>query len=83
MPDTATTTPARPLVVPHFSWTMLGQGRGTIFVRLPRELWRSCGSCDCPRCRGGEGFWDTLAVPTDGRGHTYTVHHPEARHGNK
>jgi hypothetical protein len=54
----------------------------TIFLRLPRDLWRSCGRCDCDSCKGTEGFWDTLAVaataPADGSDHAWTVHYPEA-----
>jgi len=55
----------------------------TRFVVLPRALWRSCGVCHCPICRGAEGFWDTLAVPEQKdpkhREHAYTVHYPELR----
>lgn len=60
--------------------TFLSKDGSTAFVRLPRELWRSAGICHCPHCKGGEGFWDTLAVSTklvDGRNTTaWTVHYP-------
>jgi hypothetical protein len=55
------------------------------FVALPPELWRSAGRCDCDYCKGGEGFWDTLAIPPDDKldrkgidrnSGTYTVHYP-------
>ena len=51
----------------------------TIFIRMPREQWRSAGRCDCPVCQGGEGFWDTLAVATENRPNDYawTVHMPD------
>lgn len=53
-----------------------------IFVRLPRELWRSCGRCDCSHCKGSEGFWDTLGVTTKPVARrndtTWVVHMPES-----
>ena len=56
--------------------TQKPQAQGhAVLVRLPKELWRSAGRCDCPTCKGGEGFWDSLAVPTDG-GPCWTVHCP-------
>jgi len=64
----------------------------TIFIPLPRELWRSCGGCGCRYCSptcgksSSEAYWDTLAVstkpPDDGRDYTWTVHAPEY-HGVK
>lgn len=52
----------------------------SIFIPLPKALWRSCGGCQCGHC-DGEGYWDTLAVATVpqgmGRDTTWTVHHPE------
>lgn len=48
---------------------------GTRFIPLPRGAWRSAGRCDCCVCKGTEGFWDTLSVPTSGS--AYTVHWPE------
>lgn len=61
-----------------------GRAPDTIFVELPRALWRSCGPCACPACNGAEGFWDTLAVarnPKDGRrtDTSWTVHRPGNR----
>lgn len=50
----------------------------TIFIPLPRELWRSCGRCDCSHCQGKEGFWDTIAVAI-GERYSWTVHMPEAQ----
>lgn len=53
----------------------------TIFVQLPRRAWRPCGTCSCPHCKGGAGFWDTLAIanapPKDGNDTTWLVHMPE------
>jgi len=64
---------------------------GAIYIPLPREAWRSAGRCDCPYCKGGEGFWDTLAIPPPPApgaraervdfGHTWTVHFPELQRG--
>lgn len=52
----------------------------SIFMPLPRELWRESGfpgRCSCGKC-DGSGMWDTLAIaakPTkDDR--TRTVHFP-------
>lgn len=64
---------------------------GTLFIPLPRELWRSTDGCCCKYCspekgKSAEGWWDTLAVPMQpnerGSRHTYTVHMPEI-HGKK
>jgi hypothetical protein len=54
-----------------------------IFLRLPNELWRSCGRCSCPNCKANnrsEGWWDTLAIPVNkpsGNDFSYVVHMPE------
>lgn len=63
----------------------------TIFIALPRHLWRSCGDCRCAKCvdpdtgEAREGFWDTLAVAAEPPEHrkgskkadyTWTVHKP-------
>jgi hypothetical protein len=58
------------------------QTAGAVYVRLPPELQKSAGRCDCPVCKGSEGFWDTLAIPIDPvvqalRPTTWTVHAPE------
>ena len=55
--------------------------RQTIFVPLPRELWRPCGGCCCAYCSADgkmseAGMWDTLAISAKG-GCTWTVHMPE------
>lgn len=60
----------------------------TIFVPLPRQLWREIdGGCVCAHCRargpGRVSYWDTMAIkskPTDsGRStdHTWMVHRPD------
>ncbi|APU88947.1 hypothetical protein Rctr197k_146 [Virus Rctr197k] len=61
--------------------SVIGRHGNTIFVRLPKELWRSCGPCACAYCKGAEGFWDTLAVPIAEKAgeRTCPVHHPESR----
>ena len=56
----------------------------TIFIPLPRELWRKAGNgvCNCPTCKVRKSkvaYWDTLvvsAVPMQGDC-TWTVHFPE------
>lgn len=69
------------------------EGPGTIFIRLPRALWREIdGGCCCrycstdPRKADGPAYWDTLAVAATRRGKgpdtTWTVHYPEL-HGNR
>ena len=56
--------------------------KDTIFIPLPRELWRKVGgTCACPVCKadGTAGYWDTLAIGTkkDERyDSTWTVHYP-------
>ncbi len=62
--------------------TTVKRVKDTIFIPLPREQWRSAGTCNCPVCKGREVFWDTLAVsknPPKGHGADYawTVHYPE------
>ena len=63
----------------------------TIFVQLPRQLWRESGPCQCPNCKdpvtgnGRPAFWDTLAIKAqpkrengvDQREPTWMVHMPE------
>lgn len=54
-----------------------------LYVRLPQELWRSCGACSCPSCKANnraEGWWDTLAIPLnkpEGPDYSFCVHMPE------
>ena len=71
---------------PNLNGLRVTERRGnTIFVSLPRELWRLCGDdgvCRCAVCTasGRAAYWDTLAVatekPRDGRDYTWTCHHP-------
>lgn len=54
--------------------------KDAVYLRLPRELWRPTGNaCQCPHCKGADGYWDTLAVPTSHtKGNTaWTVHMPD------
>ena len=57
----------------------------SVYIRLPRNLWRSAGNCTCHSCGGKEGFWDTLGVPlpptNDEHPHqlTWTVHMPDPK----
>jgi hypothetical protein len=52
-------------------------GKDAVYVRLPRDMWQSCGRCDCPTCKGNEGFWDTLAIPKSVGEMTWQVHMPQ------
>lgn len=65
---------------------VIKRDKNMIFMRLPRELWKSAGRCDCKSCNGSEGFWDTLAVCTKvpagkdrERDYAYTVHMPRSK----
>lgn len=56
------------------------RGGSTLFISLPRELWRPIegAPCRCPVCtkRGVKvSYWDTLAVHPS-VGHAWTVHKP-------
>jgi hypothetical protein len=56
--------------------TRLSSDKKTVHIRLPRELWREAGLCDCQHCKGAVGYWDTLAVDTTKNGYAWTVHYP-------
>jgi hypothetical protein len=73
--------------------TPIKRVKDTIFVPLPRELWREIpGGCACDYCSDNgkshsPAYWDTLAIgkypPTDHRpDYTTTVHYPEL-HGKR
>jgi hypothetical protein len=53
----------------------------TIFIKLPRELWRDANGCCCAYCsedgKDAPAFWDTLAVAADKPTSTWMVHMPE------
>jgi hypothetical protein len=69
--------------------TMVKRYKDTIFLPLPRELWREIeGGCACMYCSddnrnvGKPAYWDTLAIsklpPRDHKPDTaWTVHYPE------
>lgn len=52
---------------------------------LPESDPRKSGwanACCCPYCKSNPDkrpMWDTLAIPTDALGHTWTVHMPDGR----
>ena len=63
-------------------YRIVNQPGSALYIPLPRELWRECGSCDCEHCKGGVGFWDTLGVATTGiLPRTWTLHAPELHLG--
>lgn len=71
----------------HMNGVAVLRRGNTVFIPLPVSLWKSCGPCHCDRCKGREGFWDTVAVAekpnrrqTDT---TWTVHMPELHGGGK
>lgn len=55
----------------------------TIFVPLPKELWRldRGPGCNCAFCNGRKSYWDTVAMmqnPIGGKWDTtWTVHYPK------
>ena len=71
---------------PNLNYLNVRRVNDTIFIPLPRELWRIAtdGRCSCGKgycAREGVAYWDTLAVgatkSTKGRDYTWTVHYPE------
>lgn len=56
-------------------------GEGTLFVPLPRSLWREIeDGCSCEFCRavpGRKSYWDTLALSTERADHAWMVHRPQ------
>jgi hypothetical protein len=73
------------------SMRVLAVTKEAVYVRLPRELQRDAGGCQCEHCKRNPALakWDTLVVPThrgrphDARpnyanDHTWTVHMPDA-----
>lgn len=65
--------------------TVIARTSQTIYIRLPRALWRPIDRCSCPTCKrtGEPPYWDTLAVATnkpDGAPDSvWTVHMPDPR----
>lgn len=74
---------ADPDTLPPMNGTRITRHKdgNTIFIPLPRILWRSAGRCDCNVCKGKEGFWDTLALTSQPENRAtdtaWTVHYPE------
>jgi hypothetical protein len=69
-----------------FSMRVIAQTDDAIYLRLPAELQRDCGGCDCPQCKANPALakWDTLVVPLDpaktrdySATHSGTVHMPD------
>ena len=63
---------------------VLGRRGNTLWVRLPSELQRPCGTCSCPYCKAHPAevpMWDTLAIPiappASSQDTTWTVHLPD------
>lgn len=74
--------PGEAPAAPSLNSLRIGRIGNTIFIALPRALWRSTGiPCNCVVCKGAESHWDTLAVSIapDGKSDdvTWTVHYPE------
>ena len=64
---------------------VIGRTASTIFVRLPDDAQRPCGTCSCSYCKANPErtpMWDTLAIatskPADGPDTVWTVHMPDA-----
>lgn len=59
---------------------VIAVAKDAIYLRLPHELQRDCeGGCGCASCKRDPKLakWDTLVVPIDKRGHSWTVHLPD------
>jgi hypothetical protein len=60
---------------------VIHRNEGAVYLRIPKELQKSVGICNCPDCNGKEAFWDTLGVPlkpTKGKPDTaWTLHMPK------
>lgn len=56
-------------------------GKDTIHVALPTDLQRPIkGGCSCGYCAAHPDrmpMWDTLAIPRNGEGYSYSVHFPD------
>lgn len=76
------------LTASTFSLAIIAQTKDAIYLRLPLELQRDCGGCDCRHCKLNPALakWDTLVVPVRGPTrpgdayndwHTWTVHMPD------
>lgn len=52
----------------------------TKFLPLDPADWTPCGRCDCPTCKGANGWWDTLSIGQNSRGihGAHPVHYPPA-----
>lgn len=61
-------------------WTVLRVWRGSVYLRLPVELQRATGGCDCRYCKAHPELvpcWDTLGVPLMPGASSWTLHAPE------
>lgn len=68
-------------------WPVLRTWRGSVYVRIPRELSQPCGTCQCVYCQEHPNevpHWDTLGIPINAPGtpapfsaRTWTLHAPE------
>lgn len=59
---------------------VLATSADAVYLRLPRELQRPTGGCECEHCRKNPelAMWDTLVVPTSGEfKQTSTCHMPD------
>ena len=62
--------------------TELSKDKKTIFVALPRALWRTAldGRCGCSWCKAHPdqpAMWDTMVIDATGKRDTSTCHYPE------
>lgn len=67
---------------PNLNGARVRRVGGTIFIALPRELWKPIDLCNCSWCAEGKSIpaWDTLAVAASkpgNRDYAWTVHAPE------
>jgi hypothetical protein len=74
------------MVIPNLNGATVIYRNGTIFVPLPRELWRPItGGCHCSEeCKANGAYWDTLAIGAEPQrkgshtDHAWLVHNPSA-----
>jgi len=62
---------------------VIARAKDAVYLRLPPELQRDCGGCNCPQCTKNPELakWDTLCVPITPPGNhsdfSHVVHMPD------
>jgi len=61
-------------------WTVLRVWRGSLYLRIPKELQAPAGPCECRYCKTHPRHvptWDTMGVPLKPGAKSWTCHAPE------